>query len=381
MNTSLPRRPLLIGSLIALALPGCGGGGNNGAFIPAATPAPMATPTPAAAPAMVGGFSATALVSDVALSAYSATNRDTHLVNAWGIAFNPKGFVWVADNGTDSSTLYDGNGVPQSLVVSTPPSPTGIVFNGSSTDFTLTSGGKSGASPFVFATESGMLAAWSPAVDSTAALAVYDGSGAGKVYKGLAIGSSGGANLLYATDFHNGAVDVFNGSFQLNPASGAFHDPALPAGFAPFGIQALGNLIYVSYAMQDADAHDEVDGAGLGFIDVYDTAGTFIRELVGAGGALNAPWGMAMAPGSGFGAFNGALLVGNFGDGKINAYDPNTGAMLGTLSDGTGAPLVIDGLWGIAFGNGLDSQPKTTLFFAAGPNGESHGVYGRIDAN
>lgn len=378
MNTSLPRRPLLIGSLIAIALPGCGGGGSsNGAFIPT----PMPTPTPAPAPAMtVGGFSTTALVSDVALSAYSTTNRDTHLVNAWGIAFNPQGFVWVADNGTDSSTLYDGNGVPQSLVVSTPPSPTGIVFNGSSTDFMLTSGGKSGASPFVFATESGMLAAWSPAVDSAAALTVYDGSAAGKVYKGLAIGRSGGANFLYATDFHNGAVDMFNGSFQLNPASGTFHDPALPAGYAPFGIQALGNLIYVSYAMQDAAAHDEVDGAGLGLIDVYDTAGTFIKELV-TGGALNAPWGMAMAPSSGFGAFNGALLVGNLGDGKINAYDPNSGAMLGTLAGGSGVALVIDGLWGIAFGNGLNSQPTTTLFFAAGPNSESHGVYGRIDAH
>jgi uncharacterized protein (TIGR03118 family) len=264
--------------------------------------------------------------------------------------------------------------------VSTPPSPTGIVFNGSSTDFMLTSGGKSGASPFVFATESGMLAAWSPAVAPTAALTVYDGSAAGKSYKGLAIGSSGGANFLYATDFHHGAVDMFNGKFQLSPAGAAFHDPALPAGYVPFGIQALGNLIYVSYAMQDAAAHDEVDGAGLGFIDVYDTAGTFIKELVG-GGALNAPWGMTMAPSSGFGVFSGALLVGNFGDGKINAFDPNSGAMLGTLADGSGAPLVIEGLWGIAFGNGLDNQPTTTLFFAAGPNGESHGVYGRIDAH
>lgn len=145
-------------------------------------------------------------------------------------------------------------------------------------------------------------------------------------------------------------------------------------------IQALGNLIYVSYALQNAAAHDEVDGAGLGLIDVYDSAGNFIKELV-VGGALNAPWGMAMAPSSGFGAFSGALLVGNFGDGKINAYDPNTGAMLGTLMDGSGAPLVIDGLWGIAFGNGLNSQPTTSLFFAAGPNRESHGVYGRIDAH
>jgi uncharacterized protein (TIGR03118 family) len=374
MNTSIPRRPLLIGSLIAIALSGCGGGGSDSglAFTPAPTPPPPATP---------GSFSATGLVSDIALSAYSAiTNHDAHLVNAWGVAFNPQGFVWVADNGTDNSTLYDGNGVPQSLVVSTPPSPTGIVFNGSSTDFMLTSGGKSGASPFLFATEGGMLAAWSPSVAPTTAVSVYDGSTAGKVYKGLAIGKSVGANFLYAADFHNGAVDVFNGSFQLVRASGAFHDPALPAGYAPFGIQALGNLIYVSYALQDAAARDELGGDGLGIINVYDTSGTFIKELV-VGGALNAPWGMAMAPSSGFGAFSGALLVGNFGDGKINAYDPNTGVMLGTLMNGSGAPLVIDGLWGIAFGNGLDNQSTTTLFFAAGPDDESHGVYGRVEAH
>lgn len=374
MNTSIPRRPLLIGSLIAIALSGCGGGGSDTglAFTPAPTAPPSATP---------GSFSATGLVSDVALSAYSAiTNHDAHLVNAWGVAFNPKGFVWVADNGTDNSTLYDGNGVPQSLVVSTPPSPTGIVFNGSSTDFMLTSGGKSGASPFLFATEGGMLAAWSPSVAPTTAVSVYDGSTAGKVYKGLAIGKSVGANFLYAADFHNGVVDVFNGSFQLVRASGAFHDPALPAGYAPFGIQALGNLIYVSYALQDAAARDELGGDGLGIIDVYDTSGTFIKELV-VGGALNAPWGMAMAPSSGFGAFSGALLVANFGDGRINAYDPNTGVMQGTLMDGSGAPLVIDGLWGIAFGNGLDNQSTTTLFFAAGPNDESHGVYGRVEAH
>ncbi|SEB16326.1 TIGR03118 family protein [Variovorax sp. YR216] len=375
MSTSIPRRPLLIGSLIAIALSGCGGGGGSSMpFIPTSTPT-----SPSPPPATAGSFTATSLVSDVALGAYSTTNRDTHLVNAWGIAFNPKGFVWVADNGTNSSTLYDGNGVPQSLVVSTPPSPTGIVFNGSSTDFMLTSGGKSGPSFFVFATEGGMLAAWSPTVEATTAVPVYDGSAAGKVYKGLAIASQGGANFLYATDFHNGAVDVFNGSFQPSAANGAFKNPLLPLGYAPFGIQALGNLIYVSYAKQDGDAHDEVGGAGLGLIAVYDTAGTFIKQLV-MGGALNAPWGMAMAPGSGFGAFNGALLVGNFGDGTINAYDPNSGTMLGTLADGSGAPLVIDGLWGIAFGNGIANQPTTTLFFAAGPNDEHHGLYGRIDA-
>lgn len=363
----MPRtRQLLAGlnTLVATALlAACGGGGTSAPMPPAIS------------------FVATSLITDTSLSAYSSSLRDTHLVNAWGVAFNPNGFVWVANNGTSTSTLYDGNGVVQSLVVETPPSPTGIIFNSSTTDFRLTSGAANGASPFIFATEGGLLAAWAPAVNGTQALTVFDGSASGKVYKGLAIGASAGANQLYATDFHNGTVDVFNGSFQLQPAgSTIFHDPAVPTGYGPFGIQMLGGKIYVSYAKQDATAHDDVAGAGLGAVDVYDPSGTLIKQLV-LGGALNAPWGMAMAPATGWGPFNSALLVANFGDGKINAFDATTGAMLGTLSKPDGTPLVIDGLWGIAFGNGINSQPTTTLFFAAGPGGESHGVYGRIDVH
>jgi uncharacterized protein (TIGR03118 family) len=351
-------------TFIGIALSACGGGSDGGG---------MSTPA-------MASFAVTSLDTDTPLSAYSTTHQDTKLVNAWGVAFNPQGYVWVANNKTDSSTLYDGTGVPQSLVVTTPPAPTGIVFNGSSTDFMLTSGGSSGASPFIFATEGGELAAWAPSVAATRAISVYDGSASAKSYKGLALAAAAGANQLYAADFHNGAVDIFNSSFQLVSAPGAFHDAALPAGYAPFGIQALGGKIYVAYAKQDSTAHDEITGAGLGVVDVYDTAGTLIKQLV-VGGALNAPWGLAMAPATGFGAFNGALLVGNFGDGKINAYDPASGAMLGTLSKSDGTPVVIDGLWGIAFGNGINAQPTTTLFFAAGPNDETHGVYGRIDAH
>ncbi|WP_077035397.1 TIGR03118 family protein [Pelomonas sp. KK5] len=353
-----------------LLLAACGGGGGYGGGMGNSSGPPMAS-----------GFTVTSLVTDTSLGAYATSQRDTRLVNAWGVAFNPQGFVWVANNGTSTSTLYDGNGVPQSLVVTTPDAPTGIVFNASSTDFKLTSGGASGASPFIFATEGGQIAAWAPSVAATAALGVYDGSAGAASYKGLAIAMNGAANQLYATDFHNGRVDVFDAGFHLL-ASGAtaFRDPGLPAGYAPFGIQALGGRIYVAYAKQDSTAHDATLGAGLGVVDVYDTAGALIKELV-VGGALNAPWGLAMAPASGFGAFNGALLVGNFGDGKINAYDPTSGALLGTLSRSDGAAIVIDGLWGIAFGNGLNAQPTTTLFFAAGPNDETHGVYGRITAN
>jgi uncharacterized protein (TIGR03118 family) len=266
--------------------------------------------------------------------------------------------------------------VVQSLVVATPPGPTGIVFSGGS-DFVVTRGAVSGPSRFIFAGEGGTLAGWSPTVNRTAAVKVYDGSAAGKSYKALALAAQGGANFLYAADFHNGAVDMFDRTFTPFSTAGRFRDAALPAGYAPFGIQAIGDRIYVAYAKQDAQAHDAVNGAGLGVIDVYDTAGALLRRLV-TGGPLDAPWGMAMAP-AGFGSFGNALLVGNFGDGRINAFDPATGNHLGTLGKSDGTPIVIDGLWGIAFGNGVNAQPSTTLFFASGPADETHGLYGRID--
>jgi uncharacterized protein (TIGR03118 family) len=323
-------------------------------------------------------FVATPLVSDMTLASYTAKYRDTHLVNPWGIAFNPQGFVWVANNGTATSTLYDGNGVAQSLVVTTPPTPTGIVFNGT-TQFPISQSGQTSASVFIFATEGGLIAAWSPTVNATAAITAVDNSAAGSSYKGLALATRGSSPFLYAADFHNGRVDVFDGTFAPVRNSGAFVDPSLPTGYAPFGIQAVGANIYVTYAQQDAQAHNAVAGAGLGIVDVFDTSGTFVKRLA-SGGTLNAPWGVAMAP-STFGPFGGALLVGNFGDGTINAFDPATGNHLGTLSNADGSAIVIGGLWGIAFGNGIDNQPTTTLFFAAGPNGGVDGVYGRIDAH
>jgi uncharacterized protein (TIGR03118 family) len=353
----------------ALSIASCGGGGGGS----------MTSAT------MASGFVATNLVSNVNSSTnpYNGSNVDPHLVNAWGIAFNPTGVVWVANNGTSTSTLYDGQGVPQSLVVSIPPGaagpakPTGIVFNGSSA-FQVTQGGASGASRFIFAGEAGTLSGWSPSVNMTNAVLAVDGSANGKIYKGLAISSVGGAPRLYATDFHNGVVDVFDGNFAPVVLSGAFVDPSLPAGYAPFGIQAIGSQIFVSYAQQDAQAEDNVRGSGLGALNVFDTAGNLLRHLIPVGGKLNAPWGMVMAPAD-FGPFSNDLLVGNFGDGTINVFDPTSGAFLGTLSDGNGKQLVIDGLWGLAFGNGLNSQPMNTLFFAGGPADETNGVYGRID--
>jgi uncharacterized protein (TIGR03118 family) len=360
----------LAASACAVLVVACGGGSDNG----------------------MGGassgmsYAATNLVSDVNASAnpYNAANVDAKLVNGWGIAFNPAGFVWVANNGTSTSTLYDGNGVPQTLVVSIPAgaagtaSPTGIVFNGLG-GFQVSQGGTTGSSAFIFAGEAGTIAAWSPNVNLNSAITVFDGAAAGKVYKGLALASAGGASFLYATDFHNGAVDVFDSGFQPVVSAAAFRDPNLPPGYAPFGIQAIGNQVYVSYAVQDPAARDEVAGAGLGLVDVFDASGVFVKRLISPGGKLNAPWGIAMAPAD-FGQFSGHLLIGNFGDGTINAFDPSSGAHRGTLSKADGTPIVIDGLWGIAFGNGINAQPTNTLFYAAGPTNETHGVYGRIDS-
>jgi len=209
----------------------------------------------------------------------------------------------------------------------------------------------------------------------------------GAVYKGLAIAQNAGATFLYATDFHNNKVDVFDVHFVKQAASATaftFSDPAVPAGYAPFGIQAIGNgtggatQLYVTYAKQSAPAnHDNANGAGLGYVDIYDTNGKLIKQLV-AGGALNAPWGIALAPAD-FGTFSNALLVGNFGDGVINAYDAASGAPLGAIGDSTGKALATPGLWAIAFGNDSNNQPHNTLFFTAGINNEANGSYGRID--
>ena len=324
-------------------------------------------------------FTSTMLVSD---GAVTAMHTDPNLKNGWGVAFNPKGFVWVADNGTSLATLYDGNGMPQTLVVSIPSgingpaNPTGIVFNGT-TDFVVTQGGKTGVAAFIFAGEGGTITAWAPAVAPTTALIAFDDGGGGAVYKGLALANNGGANLLYATDFHNNKIDVFDRNFAKVAIPGKFQDATLPAGFAPFGIQAIGAKLFVTYAKQNAAAHDNLAGDGLGFVDVFDTAGNLLQRFASQG-SLDAPWGVALAPAN-FGRFSGDVLIGNFGDGKINAFDPASGQPLGTINLPNGVTFVQDGLWGIAFGNGLSNQPVNTLFFAAGPNDEADGVYGRID--
>jgi len=326
------------------------------------------------------GYTVTNLVSD---GTPAAAHTDAHLINGWGVAFNPVGFAWVSAAETGVSTLYDGQGNPQSLVVTVPAPqgsaepghPTGIVYSGGS-DFVVTKGTNSGPSRFIFATEDGTIAGWSSTVDLNNAITVVANSGAGTIYKGLALVGNGTVDQIFVTDFHNNKVETYDGTFAPIPTGTRFVDPDMPDGYAPFGISNIGDQLYVTFALQDADAHDDVPGAGHGFVDVFDTNGNFVKRFASQG-ALDSPWGVVKAPLL-FGEFSLAILVGNFGDGKINAYSESTGAMLGTLSTPTGDPIVIDGLWGMAFGNGFNNQPTNVLFFAAGPDSEAHGVYGKI---
>jgi uncharacterized protein (TIGR03118 family) len=324
---------------------------------------------PAQAGVERGSFHQTNIASDVA---GLAPITDQNLVNPWGLSSSATSPIWVANNGTDTAELYNTADQKMSLVVPVAGRPTGTVFN-PTPDFAVSNGTTSAASRFLFATEDGTVLGWNPAVSAAAVLAV-DNSGSA-IYKGLTNGSVGTANYLYAANFHAGTVDVFDGHFNQQTWAGAFTDPSLPAGFAPFGIQNIGGWIYVTYAMQDADAEDEIAGPGLGFVDVYATNGDFVRRLA-SGGTLNAPWGLSAAPAN-FGNFHDTILVGNFGDGRINAYTTD-GRFKGQLKSETSAPIDIDGLWGLRVGNGGNGGNVDSLYFAAGIDDEAHGLYGKI---
>ncbi len=344
-------------------------------FIVAAPAVSSASPAGTAANA----YGVTALVSDIG---DAAVHRDPHLVNAWGLAAGPSSPWWVANNGTNTSTLYDGTGTAIPLVVRVGGAPTGTVFNGGS-GFVVRRAGSAGPSLFLFATEVGTIRGWNPGVPgpgvSTRAFVVVNRHGRDAIFKGLAIASTPGGDMLYATDFHNGRVDVFDASFH-QVLRHAFRDPSLPAHFAPFGIQELGGHIFVTYAKQDADGEDDVQGPGLGYVDMFTAHGVLLGR-VASRGALNAPWGLAWAP-EDFGRFGGDLLIGNFGDGRINAYvwDGSAFAREGLLRRANGNPVWIDGLWALAFGNGGPAGATNSLFFTAGPQDESHGLFGRIRA-
>jgi uncharacterized protein (TIGR03118 family) len=315
------------------------------------------------------------LVSDVGTT---APFTDPSLVNGWGLSAGPTTPWWASDNGTSLSTLYSGTGAKTPLTVSVPGSPTGTVFNPSATDFVVSQNGTSGAARFLFSTESGTILGWTPSVNGTVAVAGADRSSTGAVYKGLAIAN----DRLYATDFHNGRVDVFDASFNLVNTPGGFTDPKVAKGFAPFGIQALGGDIFVTYAKQDAARHDDVPVPGQAYVDEFTPDGQLVARVVNSGkknAPLNAPWGLAFASAD-FNVFGGDLLVGNFGNGRISAYTKrgNTWVYKGQLRLANGTPIAIDGLWAIAFGNGSAAGPTGTLYFLAGPSGEQHGLFGSI---
>jgi uncharacterized protein (TIGR03118 family) len=315
---------------------------------------------------------------------------DPNLVNPWGLSDSATSPWWVSDNGTGLATLYNGNtGAASSLVVTIPPpaggmppsAPDGQVFNSTASSFVINGGTKAS---FIFATEDGTISAWN-GVQGTNALLEVDNSASGAVYKGLALGSAGGNNYLYAANFNSGNIDVFNGSFAPTTVAGSFTDPNLPAGYAPFNIENIGGLLYVTYAKQDGAKHDDVAGAGNGYVDVFDTSGNFLQRLA-SNGALNSPWGLALAP-SDFGVYSGDLLIGNFGDGTIDVFSPTlSGDFLGTLDDSNGDPITIPGLWGLEFGNGASAGPVDDLYFTAGipgPGGmvEDNGLFGDIVAS
>jgi uncharacterized protein (TIGR03118 family) len=320
-------------------------------------------------------YQQTNLVSD--LPGVAAVT-DPNLVNPWGLSRSATSFWWVSDNGMGLSTLYSGTGAKQSLVVTIPnaaggtdPSaPTGTVFNGTATDF-LVAPGKS--AHFLFSTEEGSIAGWN---SGTTAVIVVNNAGTA-VYKGLTLAQLNGANTLYAANFMGGTVDVFDREFHpVTLGADAFHDPMIPGNYAPFNVQAIGGSLYVTFAQKEAGSIDEVHGPGKGFVDVFSPSGVLEKRLRW-GAWFNAPWGVAMAPAD-FGEFSNLILVGQFGSGKIAAFDPDSGEFRGLMRSEHGRPLMIEGLWALSFGNGANAGPTNTLFFTAGIDDEAHGLFGTL---
>ena len=316
------------------------------------------------------------LVSDTASASVPAA--DGSLINGWGLVAGPTTPWWAVNNGTNTSTLYNGAGAKQALSVAVAGGPTGAVFNASATAFSISQNGKSGPARFLFATEAGTIVGWSPTVNANVAVVAADRSASGAIYKGLAIAN----DKLYATDFHNGRVDVFDNAFNRIP--GGFSDPTIPRGFAPFGIQTLAGNVFVSYARQDAAKRDDVPAPGQGYVDEFTPDGALIARVVNSGkrnAPLNAAWGLSLAPAD-FGVFSGDLLVGNFGNGRISAYTQRGAKWVykGQLRHTNGTPVAIDGLWGIAFGNGAAAGARNTLYFVSGPSGGRHGLFGSVTA-
>ena len=338
-------------------------------------------------------YAQTNLVSDIP---GLAAHTDANLKNPWGTSVGPGSPIWVSDNHAGVTTLYDGAGNAKPLVVGipAPPSagqgavgaPTGQAFNTfdpASTDFVISKNGSSGPAFFLFATEDGTIAGWNPNVDPARAVIAVDRSTAtdsagdvGALYKGLALVTTPGGKFIYASNFRFGTVDVFDSHFNL---VNSFSDPTVPTGFAPFGIHNIGGKLYVTYAKQGPGKEDDAARPGNGFVDVFAPNGDLLQRLV-SGGKLDSPWAVTLAPAT-FGAFGGDILVGNFGNGRINAYDPTTGEFQGELSSPGGGPITIDGLWGLRFAPATPGATANTLFFTAGLNDEADGLFGTIVPN
>jgi uncharacterized protein (TIGR03118 family) len=327
-------------------------------------------------------FARTNLTVNRSAVAPGAPNVDPNLVNAWGLARSSGSFWWVADNGTGLSTLYNGTGAPQGLVVtipgpnssSAPSTPTGTVFNFVGDRFAVAPGKPA---IFVFVTEDGTISGWNPQVNLTSAVIKVNRAGKAN-YKGVAIAiGPGGSALLYAANFQTGKIEIFNGFFQpVTLTTGAFHDSRIPDNYAPFNIQNVGGNLVVTFAKKEEGGDEEEHGNGLGYVSVFDTHGKLLLRLQ-HGNFLNAPWGITLAP-SDFGVFGHQFLIGNFGDGRIHAFNAVTGAMTGTLLNTAGSPITIDGLWALGFGNNANAGSATELFFTAGPHDESDGLFGKI---
>lgn len=321
-------------------------------------------------PAWAVPFTPTNLVSDDQ-AAHTAQITDAGLKNAWGLSYAPSGPFWISANGSGTATLYNVNPADQTttkqaLTVSIPGGGgvTGQVFNPNTASFN--------GNRFLFVSENGSVSGWQPSFGATANIIAP--ASTDNVYKGAAIGNVAGNDYLYAADFKGGAIDVYKGTSSAPSLAGSFTDPALPSGYAPFNIQNLNGSLYVAYAERDNATNDEIKGAGKGFVDKFELNGTFIGR-VASNGELNAPWGLAIAPPS-FGPMAGDLLVGNFGDGRITSYDPHTHVSHGQVLDASNNPLTIDGLWAISAGNGVAAGNSNLLYFTAGPNEESHGLFG-----
>jgi uncharacterized protein (TIGR03118 family) len=332
-------------------------------------------------------FTQTNLVSDGFVPAMTI---DPNLINPWGIAHSATSPFWVSDNGVGVTTVYTGAGAKvnvgglDAITIAAPPgqttpaSPTGDVFNIAGSGFNITSHGHTGSSVFIFVTEDGTISGWSPKVDPASSVLAVDNSqgGAGAVYKGLAIAQTDDGTFLYAANFRNGTVDVFNDDFKQVKS---FTDPNLPTGYAPFNVQVLDGHLFVTFALQNDAKHDDVAGAGHGFVDEFDLEGHLLHR-VASGGVLNSPWGLAIAP-AGFGEFANDLLVGNFGDGTINVFDPKNDHFLGKLEGANGCPITIGDLWAIMPGTGAAGTDPNKIYFTAGVKDEAHGLFGSLAAN